>query len=564
VIWAGPLGVPLLMKSAPAAGATVAGSAVTFTRTAVPEEGYWVCCDTTDNGTCDTTWWPNGAATAKVLSGLTSGTYYWQVRTSDGGVLADNGAWHAFTVSTTTVFTKHTPANGATGLGSTVTLQWTAVPDEGYWVCWDTIDNGTCDTTWWPNGAMTAKVVSELTAATYYWQVRTSDGGVLADYGTWHHFTVAAEPVAVASSGWPGIAAFARRGRDGRPMRGGSMVAVAATAVLLLTTLVAGPLRRRRVVAAGVAWFVLGPAAALAQSTTQIIEYYTTDAIGSVRAVTKQVDGTWQVVARHDFMAASARQPLTASYGEPRRSAGYFGAARRRAVRGRGRAAPSPVGQAALHGERAGQRDRDGLLRSPVLPGQPRAVYDGRSGATDRRCAIGSPEVESLHQRDESPARTHRSRRSLSFLFHALAEDRVEPRGAASVDMGTDSGSGRLELGDARVQFAGWAGGRPDDSGVGYRSPGAIRSAPGAQFHQQSSVSRGSGCRGARRRQYRGTNAAESRSPGRLLVGRLGRSWRCCGQHRSGAQRAGSDPRSWPSHHRRVISVWHGDQGAIP
>ena len=47
--------------------------------------------------------------------------------------------------------------------------------------------------------------------------------------------------------------------------------------------------------------FVLAPAAALAQTTTQVIEDYTTDAIGSVRAVTKQVNGQWQVT-RHDFM----------------------------------------------------------------------------------------------------------------------------------------------------------------------------------------------------------------------------------------------------------------------
>jgi RHS repeat-associated protein len=47
---------------------------------------------------------------------------------------------------------------------------------------------------------------------------------------------------------------------------------------------------------------LLVPAAALAQIPTQEVEYYHTDALGSVRAVTKQVDGQWQVVARHDFM----------------------------------------------------------------------------------------------------------------------------------------------------------------------------------------------------------------------------------------------------------------------
>jgi RHS repeat-associated protein len=47
---------------------------------------------------------------------------------------------------------------------------------------------------------------------------------------------------------------------------------------------------------------VVVPALAAAQTTTQVVEYYHTDAIGSVRAVTKQVNGQWQVVARHDFM----------------------------------------------------------------------------------------------------------------------------------------------------------------------------------------------------------------------------------------------------------------------
>jgi hypothetical protein len=54
-------------------------------------------------------------------------------------------------------------------------------------------------------------------------------------------------------------------------------------------------------VAAAVGLFALAPAAALAQTTTQVVEYYTTDAIGSVRAVTKQVNGPWQIT-HHDFM----------------------------------------------------------------------------------------------------------------------------------------------------------------------------------------------------------------------------------------------------------------------
>ena len=44
------------------------------------------------------------------------------------------------------------------------------------------------------------------------------------------------------------------------------------------------------------------PTSLVAQTTTQVVEFYHTDPTGSVRAVTKQVNGTWQVVRRYDFM----------------------------------------------------------------------------------------------------------------------------------------------------------------------------------------------------------------------------------------------------------------------
>ncbi len=67
-----------------------------------------------------------------------------------------------------------------------------------------------------------------------------------------------------------------------------------------------GPCAARRAPLQGTALLLTGmllvPATGLAQIATQVIEYYHTDALGSVRAVTKQVNGQWQVVARHDFM----------------------------------------------------------------------------------------------------------------------------------------------------------------------------------------------------------------------------------------------------------------------
>jgi hypothetical protein len=84
------------------------------------------------------------------------------------------------------------PANVALNLGSAVTLQWAALKDAGYWVCWDTTDNGTCDGTWWPNGAGTVRALAALPPGTYYWQVwaQQSSGTTHADNGTWWTFTV--------------------------------------------------------------------------------------------------------------------------------------------------------------------------------------------------------------------------------------------------------------------------------------------------------------------------------------------------------------------------------------
>jgi RHS repeat-associated protein len=86
---------------------------------------------------------------------------------------------------------------------------------------------------------------------------------------------------------WLGLRAAAGDGALGagsRRPRAVSRVAQLPATALLLTAM------------------LLVPATALAQIPTQEVEYYHTDALGSVRAVTKQVNGTWQVVARHDFM----------------------------------------------------------------------------------------------------------------------------------------------------------------------------------------------------------------------------------------------------------------------
>ena len=146
--------------------------------------------DATNNSACDGTW--QTAASGVTVSGLpASMTFYWQVRArNSGGVtLADGGAWWSFATAsgTPTGPTKISPAWGTAGLGSSVTLQWTPVADAGYTVCWDTIDNNSCDSAWWPNGGGATRFLEGLATGTYYWQVRvhTAAGVVETDNGTW-------------------------------------------------------------------------------------------------------------------------------------------------------------------------------------------------------------------------------------------------------------------------------------------------------------------------------------------------------------------------------------------
>jgi predicted phage tail protein len=183
-------------KSAPANGASGLPGALTLSWGASANAAsYEVCVDATNDGVCGTTWQSAGGAASFGLSGLAAGTYYWQVRAVNvtGTTYADGGAWWSFAVSATPpLFGKLAPANGATDLGSSVTLQWSPVTDAGYYVCWDTSNNNACDGGWWPNGGVSARTLAGLPPGTYYWQVRAvrSSGSTDADNGTWWTFTV--------------------------------------------------------------------------------------------------------------------------------------------------------------------------------------------------------------------------------------------------------------------------------------------------------------------------------------------------------------------------------------
>jgi RHS repeat-associated protein len=139
--------------------------------------------------------------------------------------------------------------------------------------------------------------------------------------------TSATSPLVVALLALCGLVLWRLRDRRGRrfpALRPFDLLRVAPSNVEGRRTQGRPELGRGTATAVTVTALLPVPATALAQTATQVVEFYYTDAIGSVRAVTKQVNGTWQVVARHDFMPASARHQSTASYGGPRRSAGRF------------------------------------------------------------------------------------------------------------------------------------------------------------------------------------------------------------------------------------------------
>ena len=186
-------------KLSPATGATGLGSGLTLAwGTASGATAYEICVDTTNDNGCSTTWRSAWTSTSVGLSGLAAGTYYWQVRAlnSGGTTYADGNSWRSFAVSGSTQppqpLGKLSPTNGLTGQASTVMLSWSALSDAGYWVCWDTTNNNSCDGPWWPNGGGAGRTLTGLASGTYYWQVKaqTARGITEADGGTWWSFTV--------------------------------------------------------------------------------------------------------------------------------------------------------------------------------------------------------------------------------------------------------------------------------------------------------------------------------------------------------------------------------------
>lgn len=141
--------------------------------------------------------------TSCTISGLAAGTiYYWRVDAADG-TTATHGAYWQFTTASSSACTGNvpcqpsnpSPANGATGRPTSLTLSWTGghggTRTNDYYVYVDTMPNFAPD--WTTNKRcgpiqVTTCTVSGLNpGTTYYWRVDAADG-YAATYGPYWSF----------------------------------------------------------------------------------------------------------------------------------------------------------------------------------------------------------------------------------------------------------------------------------------------------------------------------------------------------------------------------------------
>ncbi len=151
------------------------------------------CIDKVNDNKCTTGWKSVGTATSKALSGLTAGTYYWQVRARNArtDTYANANTWWNFKVpAKPTAFSKILPANNAINQPTTLTLTWgTSTNAVKYEYCLKTVLSATC--TWKSVGTVKKVTLTGLLKnKKYYWQVRASNavGTVMANGGVVWNF----------------------------------------------------------------------------------------------------------------------------------------------------------------------------------------------------------------------------------------------------------------------------------------------------------------------------------------------------------------------------------------
>ena len=190
--------------------------------TPLATNGYEYCIDQTDDNACDGDSWIKANGTSVVVgkgkNKLGEGTYYWQVRTFNSDVEANDGEWWSFTVLSKkdqrklNVF-KDSPVNGAVEQPVTdLELSWHATGSfDSYEYCFFDVDD--TDTTPiavddhctytdenWVKVYTAASAIIDpinpddpLSPTTFYWQVRGNLGDALfyADNGEYWAFTTA-------------------------------------------------------------------------------------------------------------------------------------------------------------------------------------------------------------------------------------------------------------------------------------------------------------------------------------------------------------------------------------
>ena len=168
-------------KTSPSNGATGVPTSPTLSWGASSSaSSYEYCYDTSNDNSCNG-WTSVGNNTSVALSGLANGAaYFWHVRASNAaGVTYAQGSSTAFwgfsTGSASGAFSLSSPTNGAGGQSLSPVLSWTASSGAAnYEYCYDTSNNGACNTSWFSiGGPSTSVTLSGLTANTLYsWHVR--------------------------------------------------------------------------------------------------------------------------------------------------------------------------------------------------------------------------------------------------------------------------------------------------------------------------------------------------------------------------------------------------------
>ena len=139
---------------------------------------YEYCYATSEIACTNMNWISTGTPTA-IISGLTNGTMYWQVRAINTSGTTDADAIRPFTVSLPpAAFTKTAPTDGQIITSNTTTLSWaasTGATSYEYQLCRTSVVKRNC-TKWINTGtATTANISGLLNNVKYYWHVRATN-----------------------------------------------------------------------------------------------------------------------------------------------------------------------------------------------------------------------------------------------------------------------------------------------------------------------------------------------------------------------------------------------------